>query len=145
MLSFTSIKSTLEFHQLPRDSEGAYPGILIRSKFWGPLEEVAYDYASIHFKETAVVVPRSWYYTRDKKKIPLESEDNATHALGVLGMTPQETRVTGIESCLKAGRWFRLAANVKFVDRIELCVGRGQDNRPADDESHDELHQRQEE
>lgn len=34
-------------------------------------------------------------------------------------------------------------ASVKFVDRIELCVGRGQDNRPADDESHEELHRRQ--
>ncbi len=107
VLSFTSIKSTLEFHQLLRDSEGAYPGILIRSKFWGALEEAAYDYTSTHFKETAVVAPRSWYYTRDKKKIPLKSEGNATHALGVLGMTPQETEVTGIEGCLKAGRWFR--------------------------------------
>ena len=34
-------------------------------------------------------------------------------------------------------------ANVKFVDRIELSIGRGQDNRPADDEQHDELHRRQ--
>ncbi len=33
-------------------------------------------------------------------------------------------------------------ANVKFINRIELTVGRGQDNRPADDESHEELHQR---
>lgn len=33
-------------------------------------------------------------------------------------------------------------ANVKFVDRIELTVARGYDNRPADDEAHEELHQR---
>ena len=45
VLSFTSIKSALEFHQLHRDVEGPYPGILIRSKFWGPLEDTAYDYA----------------------------------------------------------------------------------------------------
>ena len=31
-------------------------------------------------------------------------------------------------------------ANVKFVDRIELTVGKGVDNRPETDEDHDHLH-----
>ncbi|MBS0263451.1 MAG: molybdopterin-dependent oxidoreductase [Planctomycetes bacterium] len=31
-------------------------------------------------------------------------------------------------------------ANVKFVDRIELTAGRGQDNRPHDDVEHEQLH-----
>ena len=31
-------------------------------------------------------------------------------------------------------------ANVKFVDRIELSAEKGFDNRPLDDESHEELH-----
>ena len=34
-------------------------------------------------------------------------------------------------------------ANVKFVDRIELTRHRGVDNRPQDDESHEELHRRE--
>lgn len=34
-------------------------------------------------------------------------------------------------------------ANVKFVDRIELSIERGFDNRPVDDMSHEELHQRE--
>lgn len=34
-------------------------------------------------------------------------------------------------------------ANVKFVDRIEITRGRGQDNRPQDDHDHEELHRRQ--
>ena len=69
VLSFTSIKSALEFHQLHRDVEGPYPGILIRSKFWGPLEDTAYDYARINFKDRGTVTPRSWYIaTREDKK-----------------------------------------------------------------------------
>jgi len=32
-------------------------------------------------------------------------------------------------------------ANVKFVDHIELTVGKGFDNRPADDQEHAKLHQ----
>ena len=34
-------------------------------------------------------------------------------------------------------------ANVKFVDRIELSIERGFDNRPVDDISHEELHQQE--
>lgn len=34
-------------------------------------------------------------------------------------------------------------ANVKFVDRIELSVERGHDNRPAEERAHAELHRRQ--
>ena len=36
-------------------------------------------------------------------------------------------------------------ANVKFLDRIELTRGKGFDNRPQDDESHEALHRRQSE
>jgi DMSO/TMAO reductase YedYZ molybdopterin-dependent catalytic subunit len=31
-------------------------------------------------------------------------------------------------------------ANVKFVDRIELTAGKGRDNRPHDEVSHEQLH-----
>ena len=34
-------------------------------------------------------------------------------------------------------------ANVKFVDHIELTVGKGFDNRPEDDEEHERLHREQ--
>jgi DMSO/TMAO reductase YedYZ molybdopterin-dependent catalytic subunit len=36
-------------------------------------------------------------------------------------------------------------ANVKFVDRIELSVERGQDNRPQDEQSHAKIHKRKDE
>ena len=32
-------------------------------------------------------------------------------------------------------------ANVKFIDHIELTIGKGYDNRPEDDEAHEKLHQ----
>lgn len=34
-------------------------------------------------------------------------------------------------------------ANVKFVDRIELTHGRGQDNRPQDEQQHAALHEKE--
>jgi hypothetical protein len=35
-------------------------------------------------------------------------------------------------------------ANVKFVDRIELTAEKGHDNRPSDDDEHQQLHRQQE-
>lgn len=34
-------------------------------------------------------------------------------------------------------------ANVKFIDQMELQIGKGFDNRPEDDEEHEQLHERQ--
>lgn len=114
VLSFTSIKVSLEYYQILRDSEGAYPGILVRSKFWGPLEDAAHDYAKVHFEDMGIVAPRSWYMTRDKKKTPIESAEKSHKVEGILGLTAAESRVTGVDSLLVAGRWIR--------DREEACV-----------------------
>jgi len=105
VLSFTSIKSSLQFHQLPLDTEGKYPGMLIRSKFWGALEESAYDYARVSFGDVGVVAPRSWYMTRDKKKTPIETKEKSTKVFGILGMTAEEAQVTRIDTLLSSGRW----------------------------------------
>ncbi|MBT5829063.1 MAG: ABC transporter permease, partial [Candidatus Latescibacteria bacterium] len=107
VLSFTSIKSSLQFHQLPLDTEGQYPGMLIRSKFWGALEESAYDYARVSFGDVGVIAPRSWYITRDKKKTPIETKEKSTKVLGILGVTSAEAQVTQIDTLLSAGRWFK--------------------------------------
>lgn len=106
VLSFTSIKSSLQFHQLPLDTEGKYPGMLIRSKFWGPLEESAYDYARVSFDDVAMIAPRSWYITRDKKKTPIETPEKSTKVLGILGVSAEEAVVTHMDTLLSSGRWF---------------------------------------
>ena len=106
VLSFTSIKSSLQFHQILRDSEGSYAGILVRSKFWGALEDAAYDYAKVNFSKVARITPRSWYITRDKKKTPVETTSKSHKTEGVLGLSADEPLVTGVDSFLVAGRWF---------------------------------------
>ena len=127
VLSFTSIKSALEFHQLQRDAEGAYPGVLIRSKFWGPLEDTAYDYARINFKDAGTVAPRSWYVaTREQKKSKavLWSNKKSARAQGVLGLAPEEARVTSIDTLLRAGRWFQPGESACVLpDRMAELLG----------------------
>ena len=107
VLSFTSIKTTLDFHQLPLDdTEGKYPGLLIRSQFWGPLEDTAYDYARVNFFDQGEIAPRSWYVTRDLKKTPIETPEKTTKVLGIVGLSVNEPAVTGIDTLLSQGRWF---------------------------------------
>ena len=106
VLSFMSIKTTLNFSQLPLDVEGKYPGLLIRSQFWGPLEDTAYDYAKINFFDQGEIAPRSWYITHDKKKTPIETPDKSTKVLGILGLAANEPAVTKIDTLLSHGRWF---------------------------------------
>ena len=106
VLSFTSIKSVLRFHQIARENEGPYPGMLIRSKYWAPLEENVLDYARASFESVATVSPRAWYASRTKKAIEVAHGDSMANALGILGLTSLESGIVGIDSCLTAGRWF---------------------------------------
>ncbi|MYF73072.1 MAG: ABC transporter permease, partial [Gemmatimonadetes bacterium] len=100
-------KTTLAFYQILLDTEGKYPGLLIRSQFWGPLEDTAYDYARINFFDQGEIAPRSWYVTRDLKKTPIETPEKATKVLGILGLSVNEPAVTRIDTLLSHGRWFK--------------------------------------
>ena len=107
VLSFSSIKSQLSYHQIKRDNLGTYPGMLIRSKYWAALEESVLDYAHANFGKEAVVAARSWYASKEKKAIQVVSDSASANALGIVGLTAQESEVTGIQNCLSAGRWFQ--------------------------------------
>ena len=106
VLSFTSIQTSLRFNQIERDNEGLYEGIMIRSKAWTSLEESVYEYALSHFGDRAVVAPRSWYDNKTKAHIKMKKGVGEHNALGVLGLTPQESDITGLNRALVAGRWF---------------------------------------
>ena len=106
VLSFTSIQTALRFNQIERDNEGLYEGLLIRSKAWTPLEESVLEYANSNFRDIASIAPRSWYDNKKKAHIKLKYGNNAHNALGVLGLTPGEVDVTGLDRALIAGRWF---------------------------------------
>ncbi|MBT6149178.1 MAG: FtsX-like permease family protein [Gemmatimonadetes bacterium] len=106
VLSFTSIQTALRFNQIERDNEGLYEGLLIRSKAWTPLEESVLEYAHSNFGDKSWIAARSWYDNKKKAHIKLKHGTHAHNALGVLGLTPDEVHVTGLDRALMAGRWF---------------------------------------
>ena len=106
VLSFTSIQTMLRFNQIRRDNEGLYQGMMIRSKAWNPLEESVLEYARSNFGDRAEIAPRSWYDNRTKAHIKMKHGTKSHNALGVLGLTSEESGVTGLNRALMAGRWF---------------------------------------
>ena len=136
VLSFTSVRTSLEFYEFRRDSEGLYEGMLIRNKAWTPLEESVLEYADNAFGDIAVVAPRSWYGHKARAHIKMKRGDQSHNALGVLGLTPQESAVSGLDRALVAGRWFRegdgevcilpndmIAADKLGIDLAEVAAG----------------------
>ncbi len=112
VLSFTSVKTYMQYNQVPRRNTPSYQGALIRDRVWYPLEEPALDYIESEFSEGAVVSPRAWIISRDigkschiKIKV-LGQEGRSGFAMAALGLSPQEKEVTHPEKHLIAGEWF---------------------------------------
>jgi len=110
VLSFTSVEPRQVTHVNPNPTgeeiAPAYPGVLLRDFRFNAIPMYLYRLAANEFSTDCLVVPRSWLSldvlvqsTRDHRREFL--------CTGVVGMTPDESKVTRVGDCLKAGRWFR--------------------------------------
>ena len=109
VLSFTSVRPVISYFVFPLRHEGSYTGALIRDRGWNLMSETTLEYARSHFEEHGVVAPRNWYITYDdeeKKYTEIRRDSLIVRATGLLGLTPRERRVTGLDAALTAGRWF---------------------------------------
>ena len=109
--SFTSVKSSLDFYRLPRDTTPIYEGALVRDRAWRGMQESTLQYVKSAFSDRTLVVPRAWYLSpveSEKAYINFTSTESgqASFAHGLVGMQPEETQVTGIDQHLTAGRFF---------------------------------------
>ena len=109
--SFTSVKSSLDFYRLPRDTKPQYEGALVRERAWRGMQLSTLDYVRSAFAADALVVPRAWYLSQvqsEKAYIDIESSDSGKSSFvhGIVGLHPDEPRVTGIDQYLTAGRFF---------------------------------------
>lgn len=109
VLSFTSITSFMRFSQVRRPYAPSYEGLLIRDPSWGPLEESRYQYVSNEFAGRGTVAPRAWFMNPNIEQgtyVGISAGGNEVYALALLGMSPEEPAVTGLDGFLVAGRWF---------------------------------------
>lgn len=115
VLSFTSVKTGLHFYKLPRKNKPPFQGALIRDRSWKGLQPSVLKYLKSAFKPVAhVVAPRAWRMARktdEKEYIKLVNVANGkpTYPNAVVGFTPEEVDVTGIDQYLigEHSRWFK--------------------------------------
>ena len=130
--SFTSVKSSLDFYRLPRDTPPLYEGGLIRDRAWRGMQDSILDYVQSAFGDRALVVPRAWYLS------PVESErayidfaatptGAASFAHGLVGLQPAEAEVTGLDAHISAGRFFAAGDDKAVIlpDSLAALVGIG--------------------
>lgn len=115
VLSFTSVKTFLQSNKIRQKNPPPYPGLLVRDRVWGALEEPTAGIMANSFGRQSIVSPRAWFTSPNLEKrlfidvtrpgpFPRHYTVNA-----ILGLSPQEKEVTSVESLLVGGRsrWFR--------------------------------------
>lgn len=110
VLSFTSIVNVLRFNEVPAPGKPLYDGVLIRTPDWAPLQESAYRLLRDEFGTTRGVAPRAWFFGTqigDQSFITLRRADRKFDARAIVGLTPDEAKVSKIQQALYAGRWFQ--------------------------------------
>ena len=131
VLSFASYESRARFIALPLEHEGGYEGVLVRNRAWNPLGQPMLDYIRSHFSALGPISPRNWFILQEDKKTYLEAA--AGHQLvrtyGLLGLSPQETSITGVDQALMAGRFFTAATEASCLLPLPMAQALGLDAR----------------
>jgi len=108
--TFTSVRSSLSFYRLSRDTQPLYDGALVRDRAWMPMQSPALDYIESAFLDNAIAVPRAWYLSRVQSEwayIDLTSSSGKTAFVhGLVGLQPRESQVSHLDELLVAGRFF---------------------------------------
>ena len=117
VLSFASYESRARFISLPLEHEGGYEGILVRNRAWNPLGQPMLDYIRSHFSAVGPISPRNWFILQEDKKTYLEAAAGRrlVRTYGLLGLSPEETDITGVDQALVAGRFFTAATEASCL------------------------------
>ncbi|HSV72908.1 MAG TPA: FtsX-like permease family protein [Chthonomonadales bacterium] len=110
VLSFTSIVQTMRFNQVPAPGVPRYNGLMVRTAMWDPLQEPAYRLLADEYGRTNAVAPRAWFFGTqlgEQSFLTIRRADRQFDARALIGLTPQEERVTRPQEALIAGRWFQ--------------------------------------
>ena len=110
IMSFTTIKSNRQQVRLPFQPQAPYHGLLLKKVNWQSLPPQATDILVNSMSTISKPAPRIWLEGNDPARpvsVPLRHGDNEIEIQGLIGLSPNEADVTGLDSLLTTGRWFR--------------------------------------
>ena len=110
IMSFTSVTTMRHHARILYRSQTPYQGFLLKDFNWKDLPPEALGILSNAFGKKGLVVPRVWLESEDKtrtKQIPVRFKDRTYEAQGLVGLSSEEVRVSGLDGILVGGRWFK--------------------------------------
>jgi cell division protein FtsX len=128
IMSFTSVKSLRQHARILYEPQVVYQGFLLKNVNWADLPPEAAAAITNAFAGTGVAAPRIWLESEDKTRptsVPLAAGARRAEAQGLVGLSPAESRVSGIESTLVGGRWLKETdrMGVLLPDRMAVNLG----------------------
>ncbi|EMG38810.1 ABC-type antimicrobial peptide transport system, permease component [Desulfocurvibacter africanus PCS] len=109
IMSFTAVKSVREKSASLFSKQAPYAGLLMRSLAWSSLPPEAMSIVRNKFRGTALVGPRIWLESDSRTTaafVPLKTNAGRESARGLVGLSPQEPEISGMDRILVGGRWF---------------------------------------
>lgn len=110
IMSFTTIKSSREQVRLPFQDKAPYQGLLLKRVNQQSLPPQATDILVSSMSAISRPAPRVWLEAKDPARavaVPLRRGDATITIQGLIGLSPNEAYVTGLDTLLTAGRWFK--------------------------------------
>lgn len=110
IMSFTTIKSNRQQVRLPFQPQAPYHGLLLKKVNWQSLPPQATDILVNSMSTINKPAPRIWLEGNDPARpvsVPLRHGENEIEIQGLIGLSPNEANVTGLDALLTTGRWFK--------------------------------------
>lgn len=109
VMSFTTIRSSREQVRLAFQPEAPYQGILLKKINAQSLPPQATDMLVGGMPAGSSPAPRVWLENDDRTRpvhVPIRANGHEVEIQGLIGLSPSEAAVTGLDRLLTAGRWF---------------------------------------
>lgn len=110
IMSFTSAKSVRHHARILYDSKSPYQGFLLKNVNWRDLPPEALEVIANTFAGEGTTVPRVWLEDEDRTRrprIPVSHAGRRFEAQGLVGLSYEESRVSGLDKILVGGRWLK--------------------------------------
>jgi hypothetical protein len=110
IMSFTSAKSMRRHARVLFAGKTPYQGFLLKNVNWRSLPPEAFGRIANSFGGNAIAVPRVWLEDQDRTRstrIPVYVKGRLFEAQGMVGLSADEPKVSGLDQILVAGRWLR--------------------------------------
>ena len=127
-MSFTTIKSNRQQVRLPFQPVAPYQGLLLKRVNWQSLPPQATDILVNSMATISKPAPRIWLEGNDPARpvsVPLRHGNNQINIQGLIGLSPNEASVTGLDSLLTTGRWFTDDDQTAIILEEQMAVRLG--------------------